>query len=153
MHNHTITAEYIHSREDNYMIKLEVELESIGCIVSHHPSAKGRGTYSSAHSFSFRICSSSSDEKLFVNFFIIRGWIYVLVLDVEEFSDLFWGFTLDHVGYGLASDVATCQLPHMIPGKGSSQERLDVEVAVISYVITEGKVAHLAAKMISNNIS
>jgi hypothetical protein len=29
----------------------------------------------------------------------------ILVLDVEEFSDLFWGFTLDHVGYSLASDV------------------------------------------------
>jgi hypothetical protein len=34
----------------------------------------------------------------------------VLVLDVEEFSDLFWGFTLDHVGNGLASDVAIGQL-------------------------------------------
>ena len=36
----------------------------------------------------------------------------LLVLDVEEFSDLFWGFALDHVGYGLASDVAIGQLPH-----------------------------------------
>ena len=34
----------------------------------------------------------------------------VLVLDVEEFSDLFWGLSLDHVGYGLASDIAIYQL-------------------------------------------
>jgi hypothetical protein len=34
----------------------------------------------------------------------------VLVLDVEEFSDLFWGLSLDHVGNGLASDVAVGQL-------------------------------------------
>lgn len=34
----------------------------------------------------------------------------VLVLDVEEFSDLFWRFTLDHVGYSLAPDVAVGQL-------------------------------------------
>ena len=74
MHNHTITAEYIHSRKDNYMIKLEVELESIGCIVNHHSQLKRvKGTYSSAHSFSFRICSSSSDEKLFVNYFTMES--------------------------------------------------------------------------------
>jgi len=33
-----------------------------------------------------------------------------LVLDVEEFSDLFWGFTLDHVGHSLASNVTVGQL-------------------------------------------
>jgi hypothetical protein len=49
----------------------------------------------------------------------MRSWISVtikgkgmdvLVLDVEEFSYLFWGFTLDHVGYSLASDIAVGQL-------------------------------------------
>jgi hypothetical protein len=77
----------------------------------------------------------------------------VLVLDVEEFSDLFWGFTLDHVGYGLASDVAVGQLLHKLSARASLQERLDVEVAVISFITILKKEAHLAAKMISNSIS
>ena len=44
-------------------------------------------------------------RSCFVSFCLISGRNYILVLNVEELSDFFWGFTLDHVGYGLASDV------------------------------------------------
>jgi len=112
MHSHETIVYYIHSRKGNYMVKPQVKLEFIGCIVSRHPvcSQKGTGTYSSAHSFSFRICSSYSDEKLNISECYIGSWMDSLVLDVEEFSDLFWGFTLDHVGHSLASNVTVGQL-------------------------------------------
>lgn len=114
-----------------------------------------RGTYSSAHSFSFRICSSSSLEKLIISYCCNEKGEDWLVLDVEEFSDLFWGFTLDHVGYCLASDVAICQLLW-----ASGPEQLTVEAwyrgschQLCSSISREGREAHFAAKIISNNIS
>jgi hypothetical protein len=63
----------------------------------------------------------------------------VLVLDIEEFSDLFWGLSLDHVGYGLASDIAIYQLQDSRSRSDSLQERLDVEVAIISFIIDNGE--------------
>jgi hypothetical protein len=44
-----------------------IEAKFIGYLVSFRKFATAVRTHSSAHSFSFRICSSSSDEKLDVS--------------------------------------------------------------------------------------
>lgn len=50
-------------------------------------------------------------RSCFVSSCMISGRIYILVLNVEELSNFLWGFALDHVGYGLTSDVTRSSAP------------------------------------------
>ena len=68
-----------------------------------------RKTYSSAHSFSFRICSSSSGVKLKALACRVtteaRGYRDILVSNVEQLADFLRGLSFNHVGNSLATNV------------------------------------------------
>lgn len=79
-----------------------------------YTSRSAQTTYSSAHSFSLRICSSSSGVKLEARVSALStihkkpkaaGPGNLLVDNVEELANLLGGLALDHVGDGLAANV------------------------------------------------